>query len=306
MIGGSALARRGARGVAGVGLALVLSATSCNDDGAAPARGSDPSPSAAAAPITADDFEAMGFAHPAEVTNRWLPLTPGTEWSFEGHALDEGERISRGVVITVTDLTKVIDGVATRVVWERDYTDGEAEEIELSFYAQDDAGNVWLMGEYPEEYDGKEIVKAPVWLGGLRDALPGIIMLADPHPGMDDYAEGWGPEVHWNDRAFPYQEGQHVCVPVDCYDGVLVIDEFNPGEPGAHQLKYYAAGVGGIRVGWRGPKEEEQEELELVSLRHLTATQLAAVNEQALEQDARGYDTSPDVYGQTDPIEPTT
>ena len=39
------------------------------------------------------------------------------------------------------------------VVWERDYTEGEEVEAELAFFAQDNYGNVWHMGEYPEEYE---------------------------------------------------------------------------------------------------------------------------------------------------------
>ena len=40
--------------------------------------------------------------------------------------------------------------------------------------------------------------------------------------------------------------------------------EFERNKPGAYQLKYYAPGVGDVRVGWRGPEEEEKEGLELV------------------------------------------
>ena len=57
------------------------------------------------------------------------------------------------VITTVTDLTKVIDGVRTVVIWERDINDGRLLEGELAFQAQDDDGNVWNLGEYPEEYD---------------------------------------------------------------------------------------------------------------------------------------------------------
>jgi hypothetical protein len=38
-------------------------------------------------------------------------------------------------------------------------------------------------------------------------------------------------------------------VPIDCYDEVLVIEEFERNKPGAFQLKYYAPGVGDVRVG---------------------------------------------------------
>ncbi len=52
-------------------------------------------------------------------------------------------------------------------------------------------------------------------------------------------------------------------VPFGSYKDVLVIDETSMEEPGAHQLKYYACGVGNVRVGWRCA-DETQEILELV------------------------------------------
>lgn len=91
-------------------------------------------------------------------------------------------------------------------------------------------------------------------------------------------------------------------MPVDCCEDVLVIDEFNPDEPGAHQLKYYAPGVGGVRIGWRGVKEEEREVMVLVDLVHLSAEQMANLRRKVLEQEARAYEIS-DVYGRTAPIE---
>lgn len=90
-------------------------------------------------------------------------------------------------------------------------------------------------------------------------------MQAVHEEGTPSYSQGWGPAVNWTDRAKVDQVGAQSCVPVDCYTDVLVIDEFNRDEPGAHQLKYYALDVGGIRVGWRGAKEEEREVLVLSS-----------------------------------------
>ena len=92
-------------------------------------------------------------------------------------------------------------------------------------------------------------------------------------------------------------------MPADCYTDVVVIDEFNPDEPGAHQLKYYAAGVGGIRVGFRGAEEDEREVLELVSLEHLSAAEMDQVRQAVLAQEARANRISPDVYGTTEPID---
>ena len=43
----------------------------------------------------------------------------------------------------------MINGVNAVVVWDRDFQNGELVEEELAFMAQDDAGNVWSLGEYP-------------------------------------------------------------------------------------------------------------------------------------------------------------
>jgi hypothetical protein len=68
-------------------------------------------------------------------------------------------------------------------------------------------------------------------------------------------------------------------------------------------LKYYAPSVGGIRTGWRGAKEDEKEELALVSLEHLSASQVKSVRKSVLDQEARAYEGHPDVYGKTEPME---
>ena len=285
--------------VAAVALILVLPA--CGERGHTAATSSG-APSHR--PISAADFDPAHFGDSTVVDNRWFPLEPGTQMVWEGHALDNEDEIPRRVVSTVTDLTKVIDGVRVVVVWELDYTDGSLEEAELAFFAQDANGNVWRFGEYPEEYEGDKIVKTPLWLAGLEGAKAGVAMAADPQTGTPSYAQGWGPQVGWNDRAETYRVGQETCVPVDCYNQVLVMREFSRTEPGAFQLKYYAAGVGNVRVGWGGANEEEREVLVLTDIVHLTPEALAEVRQKVLEQERRAYDIRPDVYGLTTPSEP--
>jgi hypothetical protein len=209
-------------------------------------------------------------------------------------------------VTTVTDLSKVIDGVRTLVILEEDYTAGELSEPELAFFAQDNAGNVWLVGEYPEEYEDGKFDKAPAWISGQKGARAGIAMLAEPRLGTHDYAQGFAPPpVDFTDRARVYKTHQKTCTPVECYQNVLVTEEFNPDEPGASQLKYYALGVGNVRVGWRGEKEEEKETLELVDHNHLDPEALAKVRSKALEMDGRAYERSSEVYRETPPAEHT-
>src|SRR5829696_4517128 len=259
------------------------------------------------APLTgsAEDFERARFDDPTDIDNRWLPLTPGTQLVYEGSAIDDGERISRRVVTTVTDLSKVIDGVRTLVIWERDFTAGQLSEPELAFFAQDNAGNVWLVGEYPEEYDEGKFDKAPAWISGQKGARAGIAMLANPRLDTPDYAQGFAPPpADFTDRARVYKTNQQTSTPVDRYENVLVTEEFNPDEPGAYQLKYYAPGVGNVRVGWRGPKEEEKETLELVDYQHLSPEALAKVRRAAMEMDRRAYERS-EAYRETPPAEHT-
>lgn len=263
---------------------IVLSIASAQDD-----------------PVFAE-FDPGNFDRSTVVDNEWLPLPPGRQLVLDGATTEDGERIPRRIEFTVTDLTKVIEGVNTVVVWILDFSDDELVEAELAFYAQDNDGNVWFLGEYPEEYEDGEFVDAPTWISGLEGARAGIKMWSSPQEGTPSYPQGWGPAVDWNDRGQVNQVGQETCVSVDCYQGVLVIDEFNEDEPGAFQLKYYAAGVGNVRVGWRG-EDAEQEELELVDLVQLDADALAEVRAEALALEARAYENSPEVYSQTEPVQ---
>ncbi len=257
-------------------------------------------------PASADDFAAVSFHEPTRVDNRWFPLVPGAQMTWVGHAMDGDDRLMRKVVFTVTDLVKEIEGVPTVVIWELDYTDGELEEAELAFFAQDDSGTVWHMGEYPEEFEEGQVVKHPGWIAGFEGALPGIHMPAGPAVHTPTYAQGWGPEVGWDDRGDTYALGEHTCTDVDCYDDVLVTREFSRSEPGAYQLKYYAPGVGNVRVGWGGPNEHEHEVLVLTELVTLDADALAAVRADALAQEADAYRMSPSVYGGTPPAQQTS
>ena len=246
-------------------------------------------------------FDPQHFGRSAAVDNKWLPLKPGTRMTFIGATSEGKKRVPHSIVNTVTDLTKVIGGVRARVVWERDFSDGELVEAELAFFAQDKAGNVWHVGEYPEEYEDGKFVRAPAWLHGLHGARAGLAMSARPHVGMPSYAQGYAPPpVSWTDHAKVRQMGLRVCVPYNCFDDVLVTGEYNPDEPGMQQLKYYAPGVGNVLVGWSGAKDEDKETLALVDLEHLGAGDLAAARRAALKLEGHAYKVSK-VYGRTRP-----
>jgi hypothetical protein len=257
---------------------------------------------------SAKDFQRAKFDKSStHITNQWLPLKAGSQLTYKGSAIPEGEktRVKRRVVSTVTDVSKWIDGARTLVIWERDYTAGTLGESEIAFFAQDKAGNVWLVGEYPEEYENRKVVDAPTWISGQKGAHAGIAMLANPKVGSPDYAQGFAPPpVEFIDRARVYKKGQKTCVPVKCYKNVLVIEEFEKGVPGVFHLKYYAPKVGLVKVGWRGANEVEKETLALVKRQQLSSKELANARNSALKLDKRAYKRSGDVYGKTPPAKP--
>jgi hypothetical protein len=264
-------------------------------------------PASAQANTQESKFEAFPqtFTNPTNIVNKWMPLTPGTRFTYNGTTVeDDGTVVPHRVVINVTDLTKVIGGVRSVATWDLDYSDGELVEAELAFFAQDDDGNVWRMGEYPEEYEEGKFVAAPAWIHGFEDARAGIMMKATPKPGTTTYSQGWGPKVNWTDRGKVDQIGQSTAVPAGKYADVVVIAETSASEPDAEQLKYYAPGVGNVKVDFRGAGEKTKETLELTKVEKLDAKGMAEVRAAAMKMEQSGNSRSKTVYARTPPLEP--
>ena len=261
-----------------------------------------PAPAELCGPGSAINFNADDFVQPTKISNKWFPLKPGMQFTTTGTVTSADGVHTHSVVHTVTGLTKEIDGVRTRVLWDRDYEDGQLVESELAFFAQSRNGTVWLFGEYPEEYENGEFVGAPsTFIHGLAKAQAGIAMLAKPSLSAPDYVQAYAPKVDFLDCGNVIQKNQRVCVPTGCYNDVLVIDEYNPLEPpeAGHQRKFYSQGVGLVKVTAVGGPD--QEFMDLVQIATLSSAEFNEVNAQALEQDARGYEVSRSVYAKTEP-----
>jgi hypothetical protein len=239
------------------------------------------------------------FSKPLAVDNRMFPLVPGAEFTYHGTIMEGGETKDHSVVFTVTDLVKTIGNVRTVVAWDRDFREGGLQEQELAFFAQDDQGNVWNFGEYPEEYDSGKFTGAPsTWIRGVAGAYGGIHMLSQPRVGMQ-YREGLIPAIQFDDVSLVSRNGQTNCMSGRCYHHVLVVDETSPNDPtSGHQIKYYAPGTGLIRVGARGG--DTQEFLTLASVRHLDQAEITKARTEALAMEQRAYHVSK-VYRTTKP-----
>jgi len=245
-------------------------------------------------------FEDGNFSNPTRIDNKWLPLVPGTQFILRGRTNAGARRLPHQVVLTVTDLTKVIAGVRTVVLWDRDINAGRLVEAELAFQAQDDDGNVWNLGEYPEEYVGGVFRGAPsTWISGVARAKAGIQMLAHPRVGTHSYLQGLAPRIDFLDCGRVFQTDQRTCTSMRCYRNVLVTDETSPlNADGAHQRKFYAPGVGNIQI--TAVHDPEGETLELSQIVHLGPEGLARVRAEALKLDRHAYGVSA-VYRTTPP-----
>jgi hypothetical protein len=272
-------------------IVLPLALGACGNDDEAEAK-----------PAVHTDFDAKNFSDSTNIDNKYSPLEPGTQLVYEGRSNRGLGRLPHQVIFTVTDLTKEVNGVRTVVLWDRDVNAGKLLEGELAMWAQDDDGNVWLLGEYPEEYGERgQFEAAPdTWLAGIDRAQAGIMMRADPKVGTPRYHQGLAPTIGFADVAQVEETGQRDCVPTGCYEDVVVTRETNPEEPDdGFQLKYYAPGVGNTRAAPRGGKEKEI--LVLLKVRKLGSKEMDEVRREALTLDKRAYRSRPAVWGDTPP-----
>lgn len=107
------------------------------------------------------------------VDNPWLALEPGATRRFR--VTDDGRPVGTLDAEVVAGTTTIAGLEATGVRTTTDI-DGERSE-ETAFYAQDDRGNVWLVGA---DADGEG------WRAGEGGAEAGLAMPADPRLG-----DGW-------------------------------------------------------------------------------------------------------------------
>jgi hypothetical protein len=260
----------------------------------APAAAPAPSPSQGPAATRA------AFSAPAQVDNPMFPLVTGTQFVYRGKVIEDGKQAPHSVTFTVTDLTKMVDGVPVVVALDQDFLGGRLQEQELAFFAQDDSGNVWNFGEYPEEYEHGKFAGAPsTWIRGRHGTYGGIHMLARPATGAR-YSEGLVPAIEFDDLSIVAATGQQTCVPSGCFRHVLLVNETSPNDPASgHQLKYYAPGTGLVRVAARGG--DSREYLTLAAIRHLSKSAAAQARAAALAMDRRAYRVVGRIYRVTSP-----
>ena len=167
--------------------------------------------------------------------NPYFSLMPGTVLTFK-HDEDT-------LTITVLADTKVVDGVTTRIIEERETEDGELVEISRNFFAIDRTNNgVYYFGEEVDIYkDGKVVKHEGAWLSGERGARFGLIMPGNPKVGDRFYQEQAPGEAM--DRAEIVAMDATIDTPAGRFEKCMRVKETSPLERGT-STKVYAPGVG--------------------------------------------------------------
>jgi hypothetical protein len=224
-------------------------------------------------------FSPGDFSTPLTITNPYWPMPVSTAYVYFTKTADGCEWDE----VDVTNTTRHIDGVDTRIVLDRVWLDtsencaakldtydpdtfpngyGDLTETTQDYHAQDNDGNVWYLGEHTidttiapadcETYaDGSDTIFPGIsgcldgsFIAGANDALPGIVMMAEPLKGDfyqqefdEDNAEDWGKVLNF--------------VPVEYaggdYENCLETKEWSPLEHGAIEHKYYCQEADGGR-----------------------------------------------------------
>ena len=231
--------------VAGAAAAvMVLGGGAASAQTASPTATASAGSSASASPLPQGSEPVK--LDPADFTTRidnpYWPMAPGDKWVYR--ETDEGTELR--VEVTVTDETKTIaNGVEARVVHDVVTEDGQPIEVTDDWYAQDRSGNIWYLGEDTAEYeDGEVKTRAGSFEAGVDGAQPGIIMPANPEPGMSYRQEYYEGEAE--DRAEVLSTDEQVEVPFGHFEGALMTKDLVPLEPKVSEYKLYARGVGPV------------------------------------------------------------
>jgi hypothetical protein len=209
-----------------VGLALAVAAT--------PAAAATPLPQGSE-PVNLDPAD---FA--TRIDNPYFPLVPGDKYVYR----ETDGKTKEKVVLGVSHKTKLIaNGITARVVHDRVTSHGKVIEDTFDWYAQDSDGNVWYLGEDTVECKkGKIKNHSGSFEAGVDGAQPGVIMPANPEPGMKYRQEYYAGEAE--DKGEVLSVNEQVESPYGHFTGALLTKDLVPLEPKVSEYKIYAPRVG--------------------------------------------------------------
>lgn len=208
----------------------ILAFSGCDSGSSAPDITSIPLP---------DPIDPANFNQVVTNYNPLFPLIPGSTSLFKGETPGGTEEI----LVEVTDRKKLVQGVTTTVVRDRVWLDGVLIEDTDDWYAQDNDGNVWYLGEDVKNYENGVVVdRHGSWESGVDGALAGIIMWASPNQGSVYYQEFYAGEAEDVGEVLALNET--VTVPYGSLSSCVKTEDTTPLEPDVLEYKFFCPGLG--------------------------------------------------------------
>jgi hypothetical protein len=278
-----------------VGLVLVASVLAAACRNGPGQTGSGGTSTASPDEGTKVEFDPANFVDPTLDTNPYHPLKPGTQWVYGGTTQVGGREVPHGIIVTITDVIREIDGVPTVAMLGESTDSGEISQVGMDYMALDKDANVWILGGYTEEYEGGQYTNTEsVWLGtkeGQRVGIlvPGTVTMDTPRwfiAGAPDESPSVGE---------PVDVAASNCVQFGCFDAVHIIQEGEVGAPD-NEHKYYAPGVGVVN---NVPLDASlhKDRFELYNFVQLTPDGIDEASQTILDLEAHARDVAPDVFG---------
>jgi len=185
------------------------------------------------------------FSHPRDITNPYLPLASLKQDILEGKEGDVKMRIERTTKPEIHKTFKIGDQtVDTLCVEDREFINGVLAEVTLDYFAQDDNGTVYYLGEDVDEYkDGQIVGHDGAWIFGRDTQSPGILLPGQPKIGDKFMSEDVSKSINEYDEIVSLSETG--TTPAGTYKSCLKLKEVLAD--GEVEYKYFAKGIGVVR-----------------------------------------------------------
>ena len=184
------------------------------------------------------------FTHPKEITNPYLPLASLKQRVLE--STEKGKPLPIERILKPGSKIFSISGqlVEALIVEDREMVNGELAELTLDYFAQDDEGTVYHLGEDVDQYkDGKVVGHEGAWLFGRDTQELAIVMPGHPRVGQKFRSESVPGGAQENVVVLSISE--KIRVPAGKFKHCLKVRETN--SHGETEYKIYAPGVGAVR-----------------------------------------------------------
>jgi hypothetical protein len=193
-----------------------------------------------AAGTWATDFNADPTKLSSVGRNSFFILEPGYYLVLRDDAKNQ-------VTASVLNETKMVAGVETRVVEERELAQGQLVEISRNYFAIDKVSHdVLYFGEEVTMYkDGEVTNREGSWLAGVDGAKAGLMMPGRPRVGYRHYQEQ-APGVAL-DRAEILSTSETLATPAGKLKKCLKVEETTDLSSREREYKYYAPGIGLVK-----------------------------------------------------------